>query len=171
MNETTSSIVEQLLTVPQYSLGNAERSVLLSEELRLLTVEHRRDCRLYQQILDGFASKLPSAGSGLAEIPFLPVRLFKTLKLQSVSDDNVLKVLTSSGTTSQQVSRIAIDRQTSILQTRALASIVTSFIGPQRLPMIIIDSVSLLRDRQSMSARGAGLVGLSNFGRDHLRLG
>jgi hypothetical protein len=112
----------------------------------------------------GASGRSPEA---LHDIPFLPVRLFKSLKLQSVPDGEVFKVLTSSGTTSQQVSRIILDGPTSMLQTKALASIITSFIGPKRLPMIIIDSASILKDRSLMSARGAGLVGLSNFGRDH----
>jgi hypothetical protein len=33
--------------------------------------------------------------------------------------------------------------------------------------MIIIDSPSIVRNKDSMSARGAGLVGLSNLGREH----
>jgi hypothetical protein len=161
MDSSNSKIVEQLLAAPQYSLGQAEKSALLAEELRALTEFHRERCAAYRQIVDG----LPGArGEG---IPFIPVRLFKTLKLQSVADTEVLKVLTSSGTTSQQVSKIVIDKGTSLLQTKALASIITSFIGPKRLPMIIVDSASVLKDRNSMSARGAGLVGLSNFGRDH----
>jgi hypothetical protein len=164
----SSSIIEQLLSASPYSLSQAAKLPLLLEELRSLTARHRQDCEPYRRILDGLGRGDASAASSLAEIPFLPVRLFKTLKLQSVPDRDVLKVLTSSGTTSQQVSRISLDRPTSMLQTRALASIVTSFIGPKRLPMIIVDSASVLRHRDSMNARGAGLVGLSNFGRDHL---
>jgi hypothetical protein len=97
----------------------------------------------------------------------LPIRLFKTLKLQSIADSEVVKFLTSSGTTSHLVSRIAVDKETSLLQTKALASIITSFIGPKRLPMILVDSRKTLQNGASLSARGAGLVGLSNFGHDH----
>lgn len=161
------TVIERLLTAPQYSLGSVEKSALLLEELRGLTTLHRGVCQPYRRILDATGSGEAQTIGTLKDIPFLPVRLFKTLKLQSVLDNEVLKVLTSSGTTSQQVSRIAVDRETSMLQTKALASIVTSFIGPKRLPMIIIDSAAILRDRTSLSARGAGLVGLSNFGRDH----
>jgi hypothetical protein len=168
VNSTNSTIIEELLTAPQYSMGYSEKSALLLEELHSLSVVHRRDCETYRRVLDGLGSIEPSVYSSLAEVPFLPVRLFKTLKLQSISDLDVLKVLTSSGTTSQQVSRIAVDRRTSLLQTRALASIITSFIGPNRLPMVIVDSASILRNRDSLNARAAGLVGLSNFGRDHL---
>jgi hypothetical protein len=164
MDSSSSNIVERLLTAPQYTLPQAEKAALLAEELRALTEFHREHCAAYRQIVDG----LPALkGDGLEKIPFIPVRLFKTLKLQSVGDTEILKTLTSSGTTSQQVSKIVIDKGTSLLQTKALAAIITSFIGPKRLPMIIIDSSAVLKDRNSMSARGAGLVGLSNFGRDH----
>lgn len=164
MESSNSNVVERLLAAPQYSLGQAEKSGLLAEELRALTEFHRERCAPYRQMVDGLPKLL---GNGIEAIPFIPVRLFKTLKLQSIGDTEVLKVLTSSGTTSQQVSKIVIDKGTSVLQTKALASIITSFIGPKRLPMIIVDSASVLKDRNSMSARGAGLVGLSNFGRDH----
>jgi len=160
-------LIERLLAEPQYSLGAPAKSALLLEELRRLTARHRSHCEPYRMILDGLGNVDAPAITALDRIPFLPVRLFKTIKLQSVPDSEVLKVLTSSGTTSQQVARIAVDKETSMLQTKSLASIVTSFIGPKRLPMIIVDSAAILRDRASLSARGAGLVGFSNFGRDH----
>ena len=168
MNPTSHSILDRLIEAPQFSIEAGDKSRLLGEELRVLTEAHRAGGPLYRRIVDGIRPVLVHGDASLSGLPMLPVRLFKTLKLQSVPDTEVLKVLTSSGTTSQQVSRIAIDRQTSMLQTRTLASIITSFIGPKRLPMIMIDSASVLRDPQAMSARGAGLVGLSNFGRDHL---
>lgn len=167
-NSTSVDITERLLAAPQYALRSVEKTPLLLEELTALTAGHRRDCNTYQRILDGLGRTGASAFSDLADLPFLPVRLFKTMKLQSAKDTEISKILTSSGTTSQQVSRIAVDRTTSLLQTRALASIMRSYIGPKRLPMIIVDSSAVLRQRDSLNARGAGLVGMSNFGRDHL---
>src|SRR3954467_284427 len=114
MESSNSNTVEGLLAAPQYSLAQAEKSALLGDELRALTEFHREHCAPYRQIVDGLPKP---AGSGLEQIPFIPVRLFKTLKLQSVGDSEVLKVLTSSGTTSQQVSKIVIDKGTSVLQT------------------------------------------------------
>ena len=168
INSTSVDIAERLLAAPQYALCSAEKTSLLLEELSTLTASHRRDCNTYQRILDGLGWCEGSVFSDLADLPFLPVRLFKTMKLQSAKDTEISKILTSSGTTSQQVSRIAVDRTTSLLQTRALASIMSSYIGPKRLPMIIVDSSAVLRQRDSLNARGAGLVGMSNFGRDHL---
>ena len=49
----------------------------------------------------------------------------------------------------------------------ALAKIITSVIGPGRLPMIVVDTASLVRDRRRFSARAAGVLGLTTFGRQH----
>lgn len=168
INSAESLVVDQLLLAPQYTLRHPEKSALLLKGLNTLVEHHRTECEGYRRILDGQGQARAVAAPSLVDIPFLPVRLFKSLKLQSIKDSDILKTLTSSGTTSQQVSKIALDRTTAQLQTKALASIITSFLGPKRLPMIIVDSAATLRNRESMNARGAGLVGLSNFGRDHL---
>lgn len=160
------SALDRLLETPPYGLAHAEKSALLGAELRRLTALHSRACAPYASMLAGTGAGRLDSGS-LSDIALLPVRLFKMLNLRSVADGEVVKELTSSGTSSQQVSRIAVDRLTASLQTRALAAIVTSLIGPKRLPMIIIDSRAILDGRQSISARAAGLLGLSQFGRDH----
>ncbi|MCA0425702.1 MAG: acyl-protein synthetase, partial [Proteobacteria bacterium] len=103
----------------------------------------------------------------VADIPFLPVRMFKRFGLKSIPDANVFKTLTSSGTTGQTPSRIFLDSRTAQLQARALVKVIQSFIGPKRLPMLIIDHPAVVKDRRFFSARGAGILGLSNFGRDH----
>ena len=163
----SKSAIDPLFAVPPYSLPQREKSARLLEELLRLTEHHRRSCELYRRMLDASQTSRPAEVKSLADLPFLPVRLFKELELQSVPATEVLKTLTSSGTTSQRVSRIAVDRETSQLQTRALAEIVKSFIGPQRLPMIIVDCPATAAKSASLTARGAGVVGLSNFGRDH----
>jgi len=102
-----------------------------------------------------------------AEVPYLPVRLFKTLELRSVPETEVIKTLTSSGTSGQTVSRIYIDRETSMRQTRVLSAIMASFLGKKRWPMVIVDSADLLKDRRRFNARTAGILGFSTYGRDH----
>ena len=78
------------------------------------------------------------------------------------------KVVTSSGTTAgAEVSRIYLDAAAAQLQTRTLAGIMTHWLGPARLPMIVVDARSTVRDRRTFSARAAGIIGMSTFGRDH----
>jgi phenylacetate-coenzyme A ligase PaaK-like adenylate-forming protein len=112
-----------------------------------------------------FASRI--SFRDLSELPAMPVRLFKELELASVPRELVIKAMTSSGTSGQRPSRILLDKETAVAQTRALVHIVGSYIGTKRLAMLILDHPGVLKDRHAFSARGAGILGFSQFGRDH----
>ncbi|MEV4703766.1 acyl-protein synthetase [Actinoplanes sp. NPDC049316] len=146
-----------------FTLPQAARETLLHKELSELTEHHRERCAEYDRILS--ASGFTSAAT-VAELPWLPVRLFKTLTLKSIPDDEVFKVLTSSGTTGD-VSRIHLDKAAAATQTRQLGATLQTVLGGKRLPMILADSRGILKDRRSFSARGAGVLGMATFGRDH----
>ncbi|MEA2126074.1 MAG: hypothetical protein QOI80_2856, partial [Solirubrobacteraceae bacterium] len=120
----------------------------------------------YRRILSGLGRD-PGTIAALEDVPMLPVGLFKQHDLLSVPADQVYKVVTSSGTTGAAVSRIHLDAAASQLQTRALAGIMTHWLGPARLPMIVVDARSTPADRRVSTARGAGIIGMSTFGRDH----
>ena len=98
------------------------------------------------------------------QLPFLPVRLFKELELISTERNQIVKTMTSSGTSGQSVSKIFLDRNTSSAQQKCLTKIVSHFLGTKRVPMLIIDSPSVITDRNLFSARGAGILGFSMFG-------
>ena len=154
---------EELLQIPPYSLAREEKHAILTERLTELTEHHRACCPEYRRMLEsvGYDSK---EVSGYEDLPFLPVRLFKELTLKSVPQEDVVKTMTSSGTTGQAVSRIYLDRTTSANQKRTMVKIVSDFLGASRLPMIILDCPSVVKDRNMFSARGAGILGFSIFG-------
>ncbi|MDO4176565.1 MAG: acyl-CoA reductase [Bacillota bacterium] len=127
-------------------------------EMNTLTQHHRKACKAYDDICNGLSRMAADAGT---DGPFLPVSIFKSLELKSIPDDEVKRQLTSSGTTGQQVSRIFLDAETSVAQQKALCDIVGEYIGEKRIPMLIIDSPDVLRDRTKYSARGAGILGFS----------
>lgn len=154
--------VQQVFDSPVFGLCQAQKSVRLVTALRVLTNHHQSHCPSYAAIL---AAQPQRDARTLAELPFLPVRMFKQHLLESIEPDERFKVLTSSGTTGQAVSRITLDRITSAYQTKAMVRIMQSFLGKDRLPMLVIDHPGVIRDRQSFSARGAGILGMSNFGR------
>lgn len=156
-------MIDRFFDVPVYGLSRPDKQALLGDELRELTAHHRQHCDAYDSILSGYGSAPPPGG---VDAPFLPVSLFKLHELSSVPRDAVFKTMTSSGTTGQQPSRIFLDADTARNQTRVLARIMTSFLGPKRLPMLVIDHPSVVKDRRTFSARGAGILGMSTFGRD-----
>lgn len=155
--------LSEILEIPPYSLDKLEKEKLLSPYLTELTRHHYFHCEPYRKMMDSVGYDSEKEYSYL-ELPFLPVRLFKMFDLLSVSKDEVVKTMTSSGTTGQAVSRIYLDRTTSANQTKTLTKIVSSFIGNKRIPMIIIDAESVVKDRNLFSARGAGILGFSMFG-------
>ncbi|SEU10077.1 acyl-protein synthetase [Paenibacillus sp. NFR01] len=161
-------MIDQILSSENpYKLSRDVKEFMLLKELRELTDFHYRQCLPYQRILDKTSAKIEV--NELTELPFLPVQLFKMLDLFSMPEEERFKILNSSGTTGQQVSRIHIDKLTSEMQTKALNLIVRSYLGKKRLPMIIADT-NLLKNRSQFSARLAGTIGFSQFGHHHLYL-
>lgn len=158
---------DELLAIPPYSLDSKAKSALLTEFLCALTRHHYERSDAYRKLLDAMRID-PGKLADYRRIPFLPVRLFKEYDFLSVEREQVVKTLTSSGTTGQQVSKIYLDQETSALQTKTLTKIAGSFIGSGRLPMIVIDSSGVVKNRAMFSARGAGIIGFSIFGRDRI---
>lgn len=153
----------EILDIPPYSLNKTEKEKILSPFLTNLSRHHYEHCLPFKKMMDSVGFDL-TKDYQYTDLPFLPVRLFKMFELSSVSKEEVVKTMTSSGTTGQAVSRIFLDRDTAASQTRTLTKIVSSFIGTQRIPMIIFDSESVIKDRNLFSARGAGILGFSMFG-------
>lgn len=161
--------MNDLFSLPQYSLTKEQKIPLLLEELNLLTLHHIECCPSYARLLQTLQLPSPPYKS-LTEIPYLPVSLFKKRDLSSVPHDEVYKTLLSSGTTGSIPSKIYLDRKTAQMQTAALAAIMTHLLGQKRLPMLIIEEEEVIKDPKMFSARGAALIGMLNFGRDPLYL-
>lgn len=155
--------LSEALEIQPYSLNRIEKEKFLSFYLTNLTRIHYSRCRQYAQMMDSVGYDINKTYS-YTDLPFLPVRLFKMFDLYSVPKEEIVKTMTSSGTSGQAVSRIYLDRITSANQTKTLTKIVSSFIGTKRIPMIIIDSENVVKDRALFSARGAGILGFSMFG-------
>lgn len=158
--------LEEALAAVPYSLPQAEREALLLAGLNRLTAFHGKACEAYGRILDG-AWNGGGTASDLAELPYFPVSLFKTQRLQSIPDAAVRMTMTSSGTTGQAVSRIAVDAETSLIQQKALANSLMHVLGRKRLPMLVIDTDAVFKDPSTISARGAGVLGLMRYGHKH----
>lgn len=157
--------MSKLLDLPPYGLTQQEKKRALLPELANLTRHHRTACPMYARILDALGTG--DEFDSIEDVPFLPVSLFKTHRLLSVPEEEIFKVLTSSGTTGQEVSRVFLDKETANLQARALVRIMSEILGPARLPMILVDTGSVMRDRSIFSARAAGVKGMMTLGRAH----
>lgn len=154
---------DEILSIPPYSLNKEEKETLLNKRLIELTKLHQENCFEYKKMLEATGFDINSVKS-YKDLPFLPVRLFKELELKSVPQGDIVKTMTSSGTTGQAVSKIYLNRTTSSNQQKIMVKIVSEFTGSNRMPMIIIDCPSVVKNRTMFSARGAGILGFSIFG-------
>lgn len=156
---------DEILKLSPFSLDKNEKQKFLTESLLSLTQHHYNNCETYKNMMYAINFDKKKINS-YYDIPFIPVSLFKELELKSINKDEIFKVMTSSGTTGQSVSKIYLDRKTASYQQKTLVNIVSQFTGSARLPMLIIDSPSVIKNRAMFSARGAGILGFSIFGKD-----
>ncbi|MDR1485460.1 MAG: hypothetical protein LBT09_11635 [Planctomycetaceae bacterium] len=157
--------VKRLFEFLPYGLPQGEKEAIYTCGLRDLTAYHCSALPSYGRILRALNFVTENINC-VEDIPFIPVRLFKEYDLVSVERSDVVKTMTSSGTTGQAVSKIMLDKSTAANQTKVLTRIVSDFIGTKRMPMLIIDSKSTISNRHTFSARGAGILGFSMFGFD-----
>lgn len=132
---------------------------------KYLTRFHFKKCPEYNMLLQSKKINV-SKITHIKDIPYIPSKIFKDRILKSIKKKDIYKIMNSSGTTNNNLSKIILDKNTSRNQIKVLSKIVKSLIGETRLPLIIIDSKSILTSRNQLSARVAGIHGFRNFSTD-----
>lgn len=156
---------DEVLQISPFALNRIEKSKLFSSYLKNLSLMHYIKCENYRKIVDKLGCYLDKIENYI-DLPYLPTRLFKEFDLRSIHRNDIFKIMTSSGTSGQAVSKIYLDKITAANQQKTLLKIVSHFIGTSRMPMLVIDCPSVVKDRIMFSARGAAILGFSIFGTD-----
>jgi phenylacetate-coenzyme A ligase PaaK-like adenylate-forming protein len=154
--------LSDLPDIQPYSLRRPEKEKFFDPILNSLTRHYYSSCKPYRKMMDSMDLD-PGKDYHPADLMFLPVRLFKQFELCSVPKAEIVKTLTSSGTSGRQRSQIFLDKTTAANQIQVLTRIVSSFIGVKRVPTIILDSESVFKNRNELSANAAGIAGFSMF--------
>ncbi len=154
-----------ILNIAPFSLDRNAKEKMMFENLLDLTKFHYGNCENYKKILDTLGVNFDNLRQ-VTDLPLIPVRLFKEFTMSSIPEEEIFKTMTSSGTSGQAVSKIVLDKETAANQQKTLVKIVSDFTGASRMPMLIIDSPSVIKNRLMFSARGAGILGFSIFGAD-----
>ena len=136
--------------------------------IKKLFNHHKKKCPQIKSFLDKNNININEI-KNIEKIPYLPVKIFKELDLKSIRNDKIFKILKSSGT-SGNLSKIFLDKNNSLNQTKVLNKIITYLFGKERMPMLIVDSKQVFSDRSNFSARAAAILGFSFMGRDHTYL-
>lgn len=104
-----------------------------------------------------------SGYASYAEIPCLPVSVFKEFDLCTVPQDKVVRVLKSSSTTTGIPSKIYLDKPTAFRQSQALVSTILDVLGGQQRPYLVLDCEEVNAPGSTLTARGAALRGFMPF--------
>ena len=116
--------LDSVLMDNPYSLCDKDKQKLFLLHIKSLIKHHYDNSVYYNRILNHLKYNIKN-DLKLSQLPFIPVRLFKYYDLISVNKHDIFKQITSSGTTSNNVSNIYLNKETAELQTRVLTKIIT----------------------------------------------
>ncbi len=138
---------------------------LFLKEMNNLTHHHLRGCPEYDRIWSGW-----NGAVGIDDLPYLHVGLFKELDLKTERSDSSHERVLHSSSTSGISSKIHLDTRSSSLQAESSNKILSDYLGSEKLPLLILDSVKSLRQRGSVSAKVAAAMSLKEFASDMIFL-
>jgi Acyl-protein synthetase, LuxE len=155
--------IAKLLDGPTYAVPPRERHdallAVLKQEIEYACERNARYANYVRQwpVRVGDARKI-------AELPYLPVSVFKANPPLSLVDASEIKrTLTSSSTSGQLPSRVVLDAATSRRMTKGVIAIIRDFIGAARRPYLVIDTPENLGRHAELGARGAAIQALGSF--------
>jgi hypothetical protein len=158
--------IEQLLAMPPFGLAPQDHQAILlqlmKDELELACDRNPQYCNYIQHWPIPFRS-----AQKIADLPYLPVALLKARSpLSLVAPQEIRRVLTSSSTTGQTPSRVALDMPTARRMTKGVVAIARDFIGTNRRPYLIVDEPAATASGAELGARGAAIQSLQPFASD-----
>src|SRR5687768_2905901 len=105
-------MLEELLSVPPFSIRQSAKDATLPFGLSELTEFHYQHCIGYRRIIDAaWAGRISATKT--EDLPFIPASLFKVQTLISTAPEQIRLTLQSSGTTGQNRSQVFVDAETS----------------------------------------------------------
>ncbi len=135
------------------------------KRINFLTNYHYQKSYIYRKLLKGMSYN-PKKKYKIEDLPFITTNLFKEFEIKSIKSKNVFKILNSSGTSGNKVSKIFLDKENAQSQRIALTKIFHHYIGRQRYPMLIIGKKTDNNNLQ-FDAKTAAIRGFSLFGTNH----
>mgnify|MGYP001163526866 CR=1 FL=1 len=155
--------LKKIFSNKPFALNEIKKKPLFFKNQKQLSEYHYKNCPEYKNICDNMFKKINKCIS-LEELPFIHVKVFKELNLKSIDKKNLSKTLHSSGTSGKAKSKINIDRNTSLLQSKALINIFSSIIKKKTTFFFIEDSIG--ENLNSISASIAAIRGFSQMSKE-----
>ena len=104
------NFLNDLVKEKPYNLkSHIKKKYFLPNLLKLLE-HHKKKSKEFKKIINHFNYKY-NKNTHIKDFPYIPVRIFKKFNLKSILDNQVHRILHSSGTTGDQVSNISLDKK------------------------------------------------------------
>jgi hypothetical protein len=146
-----------LLKINPFSLNSNIKDKIYLKYQRALFKHHFKHCKEFKKISKFLFTK-PNKLTKIVDYPYLHVSLFKKFNLFTKYNTDETKTYTSSGT-SGNLSKISLDRKTSLLQSSALRKIFSNLIKNRDSQILFVENTKILEKDKKFSARGAAING------------
>lgn len=162
--EISEGLVERLLEGPAYLPHSPENEELFLRAVALEMAHNAEGNAFYARFLKRRGYDVHSVPKAAAEIPFLPVQVFKAVgeRLFSVPDREIYASLSSSAT-SGRASTVVIDKVTAGRQRKAMMKVMVEFLGSRRRPFLVFDVDPFTSRGAALNARSAAIRAYVNF--------
>ncbi|MGB0108366.1 MAG: hypothetical protein WBP52_07665, partial [Terriglobales bacterium] len=127
---TPEAEIKELIQSRQYAMTYKEKQNCLLPLLERQVANCCQSMPAYRNYLRKAGFRL-SGYSGYTDLPCLPVSVFKEFDLCAVPQEQVVRVLKSSATTTGTPSKIYMDKPTAFRQSQALAATIMDVLGGQ----------------------------------------
>ncbi|NOI66951.1 acyl-CoA reductase [Vibrio sp. 99-8-1] len=163
MSIKNDSLISVLDARP-FELSETDKAPLFKSNLLDELVHHYKNNEMYRKFCQKNAFDPCSFSGEIADIPPIPVHIFKALghKLSSV-DSASIKTKLQSSATSGIPSTVLLDKVTARRQTRAMARVMQEILGSKRRPFCIMDIDPTSPNASNLGARIAAVKGYLNF--------
>ena len=126
--------LNNLLKLKPYELNRKNKKKLFEKQITMLTKFHYNNCKPYRKILNNLDFKIKNKNN-IESFPMIPTQMFKKFDLKSVSSNEVIKKLVSSGTSTQKKSKVYLDKTNAKNQIKVLGKIMQAILGEKLLKM------------------------------------
>jgi len=152
--------IDALLAHGPYALAAAEKGPHFLRAMKSAFLHHKSTSQFFKQQIAHFDI---DKCDRIEDFPFIPVDEFKLELHASVPEDEIVRIVESSGT-SGNPSQVALDEVTIARQQRALSAIFADYIGGERKHFIVFDNKQAVSSSGiRTSSRASGLRGMTLF--------
>ena len=156
-------MIKDIISADQFQISQKEKEIKLLPIFKEQITNQMESLTNLKSFYEKFGVDIEKLNS-INKVPPIPVNMFKKFDLRTCKEEDVVRILHSSSTSTGIPSKIYIDKKTAFRQTRSFISTIKDFIGKKRRPLLIIDTEEVNKATADIiTARGAAIRAITNY--------